>query len=59
MYSKDIITKKMNVHRISARDANFELIPQINFFRTGNWKKWVISNSMDRIEKNYNKGEGR
>jgi dTDP-4-amino-4,6-dideoxygalactose transaminase len=53
--SKTLILKLLYNHGISARDANFELIPSINFFKSKRWQDWVISNDLSRIESNYSR----
>jgi hypothetical protein len=38
---------------IVTRDANFEPIPSLSFFRNDTWREWILKGDMDRIAANY------
>jgi dTDP-4-amino-4,6-dideoxygalactose transaminase len=50
--NKTEFMKELTAHGIPNWHANFELINSLSFFRTGDWRDWILKGDIDRIAKN-------
>ncbi|MCX7747184.1 MAG: DegT/DnrJ/EryC1/StrS family aminotransferase [Clostridia bacterium] len=51
--SRDELVKRCGQQGIQVRNANFELLTSLSFFKDGAWREWILKGNMNRLESNY------
>jgi dTDP-4-amino-4,6-dideoxygalactose transaminase len=53
-FSKDELMERLSGQGVNVWHANFELITTLSYFKTGEWKNWLLKGDQERIARNYN-----